>query len=315
MHGKTAKLLDFIRRKYPVLLIAFCGCLSCLPAYCRTMPAISSCSLKGRYVILKMPADLTIPTAGFHHGRPGLSGTISPLFSDTIPPGGAGLSKGLFRPQPYTAALACRDRHALGPLSIAVPATALAYGVIALHESAFRTLNLSAAHEIAEDHPDFHTHFDNYLQLSPAAAVVALNLAGVRGQHDFTDELCIYVVSSVIMGATVWSLKTITHEQRPDHSSFNSFPSGHTATAFAAAEWLRTEYSRSPWIGAAGYAAATATGILRVYNNRHWVSDVISGAAFGFLSTRIAYVINPWLERHIVELTEGGHKHHAPPPE
>lgn len=290
MHGKTARLLHFFRRKYPLLLIPFCGYLSCLPPQCRPLTARLTAAVFFR------------STARFDHVRPGLSSTISPLF-------------GLCRPQPCSAAPACKDGRALGPLSIAVPATAITYGVIALHQSAFRTLNLSTAHEIAEDHPGFHTHLDNYLQLSPAAAVVALHLAGVGGQHDFTDELCIYLVSSVLMGATVWSVKTITHEQRPDHSSFNSFPSGHTATAFAAAEWLRTEYSRSPWIGAAGYAAATSTGILRVYNNRHWVSDVIAGAAFGFLSTRIAYGINPWLERHIVEPLEGSHKHRAPPAE
>lgn len=184
---------------------------------------------------------------------------------------------------------------------VTVSAVGIAYGLIALHNSPPRELDLSTKNEIREDHPYFVTHADDYLQWSPAAAVIGLNVAGVHGEHPFGDELCIYGTSVLIMGGTVFGLKHITHEERPDHSGFNSFPSGHTATAFAAAEWLRAEYwQRSPWIGVAGYAAATTTGILRLYNNKHWVSDIVAGAAIGFLSTRVAYAINPWIERHIL---------------
>jgi hypothetical protein len=184
--------------------------------------------------------------------------------------------------------------------SLVIPAIGITYGVVALHDSAPKDLNLSTKNEIREHHPYFVTHVDNYLQWSPAAAVIGLNIAGVHGKHSFGDEIGIYGLSTLIMVGSVVSLKHITHEERPDHSSFTSFPSGHTATAFAAAEWLRTEYwQRSPWIGIAGYTVAAATGALRVYNNRHWVSDVIAGAAIGFLSTHIAYAINPWIKQRI----------------
>lgn len=185
--------------------------------------------------------------------------------------------------------------------SLAIPALGITYGVVALHKSAPQALNFSTKFEIEEDHPHFLTHVDNYLQFSPAVAVIGLNIAGVHGAHSFVDELSIYGISSLILIASVRSIKPLTHEERPDHSGFNSFPSGHTATAFAAAEWLRAEYwHRSPWIGVAGYAVATTTGLLRVYNNRHWVSDVVAGAAIGFLSTRIAYAVDPWVERHVL---------------
>ncbi|PIH02800.1 hypothetical protein CS542_03390 [Pedobacter sp. IW39] len=50
-----------------------------------------------------------------------------------------------------------------------------------------------------------------------------------------------------------------------------SFPSGHTANAFAA-EFLNQEYRDvSPWIGYAVYTVATASRVLRMYNNKHWV--------------------------------------------
>lgn len=48
-----------------------------------------------------------------------------------------------------------------------------------------------------------------------------------------------------------------------------------------------------------GYAGATATGVLRLYNGAHWVSDVVAGAGYGILSTKISYLIYPVLKRMI----------------
>lgn len=78
---------------------------------------------------------------------------------------------------------------------------------------------------------------------------------------------------------------------RPDGSTRNSWPSGHTATAFVSATILHKEYglTRSPWYSVAGYGIATMTGVMRVLNNRHWVSDVLSGAGIGIFSTELAY--------------------------
>jgi hypothetical protein len=50
--------------------------------------------------------------------------------------------------------------------------------------------------------------------------------------------------------------------------------------------------TRSPWYSIAGYGVATATGIMRVLNNRHWVSDVMSGAGIGIMSTELAYALS-----------------------
>ena len=49
----------------------------------------------------------------------------------------------------------------------------------------------------------------------------------------------------------------------------------------------------SPWYGIAGYAMATATGMLRMYNDKHWMSDVVAGAGVGIASTRLAYWLYP----------------------
>ncbi len=95
-------------------------------------------------------------------------------------------------------------------------------------------------------------------------------------------------------------LKHTTNELRPDGSNYLSFPSGHTANAFTGASLLDREFSSvSPWIPLGGYAMATSTGILRMTNDKHWLSDVLVGAGIGLLSTEIAYQVYPWLTRKL----------------
>jgi membrane-associated phospholipid phosphatase len=67
---------------------------------------------------------------------------------------------------------------------------------------------------------------------------------------------------------------------------YRSFPSGHTVMAFAAAaavtETTNNWWPNSVWyIAPAMYGGATLAGVSRMYNNKHWASDVIVGAAIG----------------------------------
>ncbi len=191
------------------------------------------------------------------------------------------------------------DRYAR---ALIVPASLIGYGFIALGNDGLKTLNKSTRTEIKEHHAEYVTKLDNYLQHAPALAVYGLNALGIKGKNNFRDRTIIYALSSVISTAIVLPLKHITKIQRPDGSSFSSFPSGHTATAFGAAEFMRQEYKDiSPWYGIAGYGAATFTGILRLYNNRHWVSDVMAGAGFGILSTRLAYWTYPVIKKMLLK--------------
>ncbi len=139
-----------------------------------------------------------------------------------------------------------------------------------------------------------HTSADDYLQYAPLAAIFALKAAGVKSRSSFADQWKICGISLIGTAAIVGALKKITGEQRPDGSSTESFPSGHTALAFTGAEMLYQEYKHtSKFIGYAGYAVATATGILRMYNNKHWLGDVIAGAGLGILCTKLAYWLEP----------------------
>jgi len=144
---------------------------------------------------------------------------------------------------------------------------------------------------------NFHTSIDNYTTLLPMALSTGLNVAGVKGRSKFLRYLATAALSYGIMELIVQPVKTMTSEMRPDGSTANSWPSGHTATAFTSATILHKEYglTRSPWYSVFGYAVATATGTMRVLNNRHWVSDVLSGAGVGIMSTEVAYAITDLL--------------------
>jgi membrane-associated phospholipid phosphatase len=96
-------------------------------------------------------------------------------------------------------------------------------------------------------------------------------------------------MAAVMMAATVKGLKICVNRTRPNGEE-ESFPSGHTAKAFMGATLWAHEYGhRSVWIPMAGYTVATATGVMRVLNNRHYVSDVLVGAAVGILTAELAY--------------------------
>lgn len=193
-----------------------------------------------------------------------------------------------------------------------VPAVFVGYGLVSLGDNLVRNLDFTTRNELQEDHPLFAAHLDNYLQFAPAAAVYALNLAGVKGKHSLADATGLLVLSEGIMSGTVFTIKHAVGRERPDAADFRSFPSGHTANAFAAAEFLNQEYKDvSPWIGYAGYTVATATGVLRMYNNKHWLSDVVAGAGFGILSTKVAYVLYPKFKRLL--LGKGGQNYSLVP--
>ena len=144
---------------------------------------------------------------------------------------------------------------------------------------------------------DFKTGIDDYTQFFGPVMTVGLKLGGVEGRSDWPRLLASAAMSYGIMAGLVNGIKYTAKEMRPDGSTANSWPSGHTATSFVGATLLHKEYglTRSPWYSVAGYGVATATGVMRVLNNRHWVSDVMSGAGIGILSTELGYAIGDLL--------------------
>ncbi len=117
---------------------------------------------------------------------------------------------------------------------------------------------------------------------------------GVKAKHRFINRSLRLLAAELLSNGIVFPLKKITHVARPDGSNFMSFPSGHTNQAFVSATFMHKELGYlSPWYSIGAYTTATAVGMLRMMNNRHWLSDVLVGAGVGILSTNIVYLVFP----------------------
>lgn len=140
--------------------------------------------------------------------------------------------------------------------------------------------------------------FDNYIQYVPMTMPFALKICGLQGRSSIRDMVNLTALGYGMGSLVVVGVKQLSHKRRPDNTSFTSFPSGHTYTAFVGAELLRREYGDDyPMIAVAGYAVATLTGFMRIYNNRHWASDVLAGAGLAIVSVNVGY----WIGDKVLE--------------
>ena len=182
-------------------------------------------------------------------------------------------------------------------LSIAVPSAMITYGLISLGDNGIRNLDYDIRNSIRDNDAFWNISADNYLQFAPAVAAFGMNICGVESTHKFMDMAILYTLSNVVNLGVVQVGKRIAGRERPDGSNNHSFPSGHTSAAFVAAEFLHQEYKdKSVWISVGGYAMASFVGTARIYNNKHWLSDVITGAGIGILSTKAVYWAYPYMK-------------------
>jgi hypothetical protein len=172
------------------------------------------------------------------------------------------------------------------------PAVLITAGSLLLNTKLNDDLQANANNFFGED---FHTNADNYLQFVPVAQIYLGKTFGFKSKNDFQHQTINIVIANVIMGTVVYATKNITKQERPDQSDNLSFPSGHTATAFTNASLLYYEYKDSNlWYASSGFLFATATGILRIANNKHYTSDVLAGAGIGLASGLIVSYWNPF---------------------
>ena len=174
--------------------------------------------------------------------------------------------------------------------AVIVPALLIGYGASTINGNGLYS-SYAAKRDIQHAFGTYRTHLDDYLQFVPYLEIGAALLAGVGAHDDRLNLGLVIVKSELIMLASVYAMKRLTSIQRPDGSSDNAFPSGHTAQAFLAASIVHTEFrDKSQWYGVGAYAVATSVGALRMINDKHWQSDVVAGAGFGILSAHLAYL-------------------------
>lgn len=78
-------------------------------------------------------------------------------------------------------------------------------------------------------------------------------------------------------------LKRILREERPDSNDRDSFPSGHTTAAFAVATMEAHYHPKEAWYW---YGGAALIAESRVGLHRHYIHDVLAGAAIGYFTAR-----------------------------
>jgi membrane-associated phospholipid phosphatase len=182
--------------------------------------------------------------------------------------------------------------------ALLLPTGLVSYGILGIKNDPIRKWDRDIRNSL--DPNGTKTSVDDYILFTPIAAAYGLDLAGIKGRNNMLDKTVILGTSTLLLYSSVNIIKNNTNIRRPSGRSQSSFPSGHTAISFMAAEFLHQEYGHvSLWYSIAGYSMATATGFLRMYNDKHWFSDVMAGAGIGILSTKIAYWLYPFLKNVI----------------
>jgi membrane-associated phospholipid phosphatase len=110
----------------------------------------------------------------------------------------------------------------------------------------------------------------------PAAAL------GVTAAKRDGEGAAMFVASAVPTLGLTYGLKALVHEERPDGSGDDSFPSGHTASAFLGASHLHYRYG---WkYGLPAYGLATLVGASRIEADKHFFHDVLASVVIANLS-------------------------------
>jgi hypothetical protein len=138
--------------------------------------------------------------------------------------------------------------------------------------------------------PNFSTDIDDYLFFAPAIGLAAFDIFSSQNRHEVTRQIGLMAASGALASGIMWPLKKITDVDRPNGKPY-AFPSGHTTYAFVISTVVSREFrGKSKWIGIGCYTVASATGLMRILNDAHWLSDVLAGAGVGVLSTNLVYL-------------------------
>ncbi|MHA4847764.1 phosphatase PAP2 family protein [Flavitalea antarctica] len=131
-------------------------------------------------------------------------------------------------------------------------------------------------------------------------------VAGLATNEKRMQSVALGGVKSLAISTLIYAgTKLIIRRGRPDavessftygapftHKSYTSSPSGHSNTIFTVATALALEYRETKWVPIVAYTIATLTAMSRVYQNRHWTSDIVLGSALGHFVTKAVWKNN-----------------------
>ncbi len=138
------------------------------------------------------------------------------------------------------------------------------------------------------------SNIDDIGQHVPIAMMYITDLAlGVSKQEVLRQSRHLLVSQAATIGTSLL-IKGISLGRRPNGGS-RSFPSGHTAYAFASATTIFHSFKNKHMILAlSGYVPAVVVGAYRMIKDKHWVSDVVFGAGMGMIFSHLSYHFNIW---------------------
>jgi membrane-associated phospholipid phosphatase len=150
-----------------------------------------------------------------------------------------------------------------------------------------------ARYDARKAFPRFSSSADDFVFFIPVAGLYAFDYFSSQNRHEVGRQTLLLLSSAAVMGALVYPLKLSTNVTRPNDKNDHSFPSGHTSSAFVIAGVINQEFKgKSPWISVGAYTIAGSTGVMRILNDAHWMSDVFAGAGIGLLSVHSVYFLH-----------------------
>ncbi|MEJ7738953.1 MAG: phosphatase PAP2 family protein [Chitinophagaceae bacterium] len=137
----------------------------------------------------------------------------------------------------------------------------------------------------------------------PPLILTGLYLTGLITKNRKLEHASLATAKSLGVSTVIYiAVKSVIRRQRPfrtgnpynfaapfSQKGYNSFPSGHTNTVFCVATAMSLEYRHVTWVPYVSYSIATITALSRLYQNRHWASDVFFGAALSHFVTKAVY--------------------------
>jgi len=171
-----------------------------------------------------------------------------------------------------------------------VPLSLIGIGLVVNNSQFEKNLETDLRNSVGND---YQTPIDDYLLFVPIVQMYAADAFGMKAKNHWFDQTKYLIISNVVSTGSSELLKATITKTRPDGDPY-SFPSGHSTIAFTNAAVLQNEFQETSTVYAySGYAFAATTGVFRMLNNKHYVSDVLVGAGIGILVTQLVYHFEP----------------------